>query len=224
MFEEELELEKKEGGGFGPLIIILALVAILVGGIGFVIWQNSQTLKPEDAAKALTANFDAQGPALVHFHSGLVAPSVEDKTSDPHYKLLQKAGILTTKPVKGKGVQVDLTATGEKTISSFPEFKKTKETDGTYAYIVPLAKKELVKVDSVTKITPTRAQVEYTWKWKPNELGTIFDASGPTVKSFNTWDRSTLIEKYGADFYSAGPQKITIILVKGAKGWKPATE
>jgi hypothetical protein len=224
MFEEELELEKQEGGGFGPLIIIFALVAILVGGVGFVIWQNSQTLKPEDAAKALAANFDAQGPAFVHFHSGLVSPSVEDKISDPHYKLLQKAGILTTKPVKGKGVQVDLTAAGEKEISSFPDFKKTKEADGTYAYSVPLAQKELVKVDNVTKISPSRAQVEYTWKWKPNELGAIFDASGPTVKSFNTWDRSTLIQKYGADFYSADPQKITVILVKGANGWKPATE
>src|SRR5690242_13402594 len=90
MFEQELEMEKKEGRGYGPLVIIFALVAILVGGLGYVIYTNTQTLKPEEAAKLINAGFTAQGPAVVHFHSGAVAPSVADKTSDPHYKLLQK--------------------------------------------------------------------------------------------------------------------------------------
>ena len=31
--------------------------------------------------------------------------------------------------------------------------------------------------------------------------GDLFDAAGPAVKAFNTWDRSTLIDKYGANFY-----------------------
>lgn len=223
MFEEELELEKKEGGGFGPLIIIFALVAILVGGVGYIFWQNSQTLKPEQATQVLNEGFKTQGPVYIHFHSGLVSPSVDDKVSDPQYKLLSKIGILTTKP-KGKNVQINLTADGEKKISSIPDFQKSQEPDGTYAYSVPLATRELVQIDKITKITPSKVQVEYTWKWKPTEIGNSFDAAGPAVKSFNTWDRSVLIDKYGADFYNAGPQKVTIVLVKSNKGWQPATD
>lgn len=223
MFEEELELEKKEGGGYGPLTIILALVAILVGGVGYIFYTNTQTLKPEVAAQILNDGFKTQGPVFIHFHSGLVTPSVDDKVSDPQYKLLSKIGILTTR-TKGRNVQIDLTSDGEKKISAIPEFQKSNEPDGTIAYSVPLATKELVKVDKVTKITPTKMQVEYTWKWNPTEIGKLFDAAGPTVKSFSTWDRSVLIDKYGADFYNAAPQKLTVVLVKGSKGWQPATE
>ena len=224
MFEQELEMEKKEGRGYGPLIIIFALVAILVGGVGYVVWTNTQTMKPEEAAQIISSGFAAQGPAVTRFHSGTITPSVADKTSDPNYKLLQKIGILTAKPGKNQVVQVDLTPDGEKRISALPEFQKTKEADGTTLYTVPLATRELVKVDKVTKITPSRIQIDYTWKWKPNDFGNLFDAAGPTVKSFSTWDRSTLIDKYGAAFYNADPQKVTVTMVKGSKGWQPATE
>lgn len=224
MFEEELELEKKEGGGFGPLIIIFALVAIFVGGIGYIIWQNRQTLKPEEAAQVIQAQFAAQGPASLHFHTGMVAPSVNDKPTDPHYKLLQKAGLLTVKPGKGMAMNIALTPDGEKKITAIPEFAKSTEEDGTTLYTVPLATKQLVQVVKVTKITPSKAQVEYTWKWRPNDMGELFEASGPAVKAFNTWDRSTLIQKYGADFYDQDAQKITVNMIKGSKGWQFAPE
>jgi hypothetical protein len=223
MFEQELEMEKKEGRGYGPLVIIFALVAILVGGVGYVIYSNMQTMKPEEAAQIINSGFAAQGPSVVHFHSGLVSPSVADKISDPHYKLLQKAGILTTKTAK-QNLQVDLTADGEKKISAFPEFQKVKESDGSILYTVPLATRQLLTVDKITKITPSKVQLDYTWKWKPNEMGNLFDASGPLVKSFNTWDRSVLIDKYGVDFYNAEPKKVSVVLVKGKKGWEPASE
>ncbi len=223
MFEEELELEKQEGGGYGPLIIIIALIAVVIGGVGYIFYTNTQTLKPEAAAQILKDGFKTEGPVFIHFHSGLVTPSVDDKVSDPQYKLLSKVGILTTK-TKGRNVQINLTPNGEKMISSIPEFQKSNEADGTVAYSVPLATKELVTVDKVTKITPSKVQVEYTWKWRPTDLGNSFDAAGPTVKSFSTWDRSVLIDKYGADFYNAAPQKLTMVLVKGSKGWQPATE
>ncbi len=62
MFEEELELEKKEGGGFGPVIVIVLMVALIVGGIGYVVWQGTQTLKPDEATKVLTAALQQQNP------------------------------------------------------------------------------------------------------------------------------------------------------------------
>ena len=68
--------------------------------------------------------------------------------------------------------------------------------------------------------SPTRAQVDFTWKWETNKLGNLFDASGSMVKGFNTWDRATLIQKYGANFYRSDPTRVTIALTKGNAGWQ----
>ncbi|HEX6879574.1 MAG TPA: hypothetical protein VF135_04350, partial [Terriglobales bacterium] len=152
MFEEEIEFDKKEGGGFGPLIVIVAMVALLVGGIGWFVWQSAQTIKPDQATKYLTASFNTKGPAVVRFHTGLLTSSVNDKLDDPHYKLLEKAGIITAKKGKGDQIDVALTEKGEKMISGFPELKKVNDSDGSTLYTVPLATKELVKVDKITKL------------------------------------------------------------------------
>lgn len=224
MFEAELELEKKEGGGFGPLLIILLMVGIVIGGIGYMVWQARQTLKPEEAAQILTASFAAKGPAIVRFHAGTVAYDATDDPSGPHYKLLQKLGIVTTKPGKNGTLLVQLTPAGEKQISAFPEFKKKTDGEGGVEYKVPLATKELVKVEKVTRLSPSSAVVEYSWKWKPNELGKQFDAAGSAVQSFNSWERATLIQKYGVDFYDAPPQKTAAKMIKRYDGWHFATE
>ena len=57
----------------------------------------------------------------------------------------------------------------------------------------------------------------------------IFDAirkpfAGPAVKAFNTWDRATLIQKYGAAFYHEAPKSVVIAAMKTDKGWQIATE
>ena len=75
-----------------------------------------------------------------------------------------------------------------------------------------------------TMANPSHAIVEFTWKWEPNQLGEAFDASGPLVKSFNTWERGTLIQKYAADFYHANPVRTTVTLAKVGKGWQIAAE
>jgi hypothetical protein len=77
------------------------------------------------------------------------------------------------------------------------------------------------------KVTMTgmrRATAEFTWAWEPNKMGDLFDASGPLVKSFNTWDRGTLIDKYGAKFYHATPTKVIMAFFKADKGWPVAAE
>ena len=62
MFEQELEMEKKEGSAFGPVLIILLLVGLFVGGIGFVIFQGKQTPKPAEASAIVEAKLKSAGP------------------------------------------------------------------------------------------------------------------------------------------------------------------
>jgi hypothetical protein len=87
---------------------------------------------------------------------------------------------------------------------------------------VPLAERKLVSIDKVTMLKPHLARVEYTWKWESNRLGQEFDASGSLVRSFNSWDRATLIKSYGVDFYATAPSKASVVLMEGETGtWKP---
>ena len=64
------------------------------------------------------------------------------------------------------------------------------------------------------------ATVEYKWKWLPNQMGDVFDAGGSLVKSFNLWDRQSLIDKYEADFYRGNPTKSTLAFARTDRGWK----
>jgi hypothetical protein len=67
------------------------------------------------------------------------------------------------------------------------------------------------------------AIVEYNWRWVPNKLGDAFDAGGPLVKSFNLWERQTLINKYAVAFYNGNPTKSTLVVVRNGKEWKLPT-
>ncbi len=227
MFESEEQLEKKSSGGNASLrflVILLVIIGVAVGGIYLYVRQAGKPLTQEQAAVIIKTILKAKGPAVVHFHAGLVQPSVDEKPRDPHYKLLEKAGYLKLAPAYGGGLKVELTPLGEGTFSRFPELQKVKNADGTMAYVVPLADRELVAINKVTTLSPSSAVVEYTWKWMPNKVGADFDASGKLVQSFNTWDRSVLIDKYGVDFYNGSHSKTTVNLVKASKGWEIAVD
>lgn len=225
MFEQEVELEKRENSVV-PLLLIVAMIVLVVGAAGYFVWQNKQVLSAADAGSAITTILHNQGPATVKFHVGMVKPSVDEKPADPHYRLLEKAGVVTLgKKSKDEIYPVALTTDGEKLLAQIPGVSKTKEKDGTDLYMVPLAERRLVEISKVTMNSPTRATVLYNWKWEPNRLGNLFDASGSLVKGFNTWDRATLIDKYGADFYHADPTKVQIVLSKPDHGpWQPFVE
>ena len=89
---------------------------------------------------------------------------------------------------------------------------------------MPLAERKLAEVGKITMLSPSKATAQYSWKWETTKGGELFDAAGPAVKAFNTWDRSTLIEKYGANFYHSAPTKVTVQLVNDAKGWEISNE
>ena len=102
--------------------------------------------------------------------------------------------------------------------------EKTTEKNGTVSYVVPIAERRLLAVDRVTMIGLGRATVEFTWKWEPNRLGEVFDVSGSLVKTFNTWERATLISDYAANFYHGEAKQAVISVVKSDHVWKIAEE
>jgi len=224
LFAAEIEMEKKTSN-FLPLILVLGLIIVVGGTIFYFVKGARDVLTVPVATNAVNQILKAQGPSTVRFSTGTVVSNLNEKTNDPHYKLLAKAGIITTKPKGFNTLIVALNPAGEKLFSEIGGVQKSTNPDKTVTYLVPLAERQLVAVNNVTMIRPHLAKVDYTWKWAPNRLGKEFDASGELVKSFATWDRATLIKTYGADFYNAGPTKASIVLMEGNDGsWKPYTE
>ena len=220
MFEAEVEMERRSS--FLPLLLMLCLLAGIMGLATYVLLQvRSKTpLNAQEASGLVTAALHGPGPAVIHFRTGLVKSSAEEKPGDPNYRLLEKAGIIKLAKAPHGAVQVSLTPGGERLLSSLPEFKKTKETDGTFLYRAPLAQRQFVSIAGVNMIGVNTATVDYNWKWVPNQLGNVFDAGGPLVKGFNMWERQTLITKYEADFYNASSTRSTLALVRSDAGWK----
>jgi len=219
MFESEIEMEKSQSS-FGPLVLVFALVAIVVGGIGYFVYQQKRGLPQEDAKATVLSIISERGSAKVSFQTGNVSAWGGERVTDPHYRLLEKAGIIKIGKI-GEKTPVTLTAEGEKLLTSIPEYTKKADKDGAVTHIVPLATRKLVAVDQITMLTHTTARVDYSWKWEPTALGNDFDAGGKLVKSFTTWDRSVLIDKHGAAFYNADPERVAIVLAKKYDGWKP---
>lgn len=227
MFEQELELEKKENT-IVPLLLIVALILAVVGVAGYYLVENRKVLTMDQATQVAASALKQQGPATLQFHAGLVKSSVNDDPKAPDYRLLEKAGLVTVG--KGQGTYgntypVALTSAGEQMLKRIDGVITSQEKDGTKLYVVPLAERQLVRVSQIKMLSPTRASIIMAWSWKTNPLGDMFDASGDMVRSFNTWDRATLIQKFGADFYHAAPTEVMLSLVKTDKGvWQIATE
>ena len=223
MFEQEIELEKRTSS-IVPLLLIVSLIVAIAGVSLYFVMESRRVLTTAEATPALQANVESLGPVTLHFATGVLTTSVDQRPHDPHYRLLEKEGYLKIgKDVRYK-TPVALTPKGEAWLNSIPGVKKSKDKDNNDQYAVPLAERKMGEVGKITMLTPSKATVEYTWKWETTKGGDLFDASGPAVKAFNTWDRSTLIDKYGANFYHAAPTKVIALLVKGASGWSISNE
>ena len=222
MFEAEVEMERRSS--FLPLVLMMCLVAGIAGLAVYIVLQvRARTpLTAQQATEIVTASVRGPGHAVVHFRTGVVKPSEEDKPGEPNYRLLEKAGIVKLAKAKGTATQVTLTPKGEQLLAALPGFKKTEEADGTVLYQAPLADRQFLSVAGVEMTGVNTATVSYNWKWIPNQLGDVFDAGGPMVKSFNLWERQTLITKYGVDFYHADATKSSLACERIGKEWKLA--
>ena len=225
MFEQEIEMEKRQSS-IVPLLIIVVAILTIVGFSGYYVIQAQKVLSNQEASGVASDVLRSQGPASVHFHTGMVKASVNDKPHDPHYRLLEKAGLISLGKdtgTYGQTTPISLTQQGQRLMTELGA-TMIKEKDGTQSYTVPLATRELTSVDKVNMLSPSRATVDITWKWQPNKLGNLFDASGSLVKGFGTWDRAILIQKYGADFYHGDPTKVSLGMMKTDRGWQIAVE
>ena len=225
MFEQELEMEQKNSSII-PLLLIICLAGVIVGSVGYWIVQSRKTLSPEQATTAVSEILKKQGPVTLIFRTGTVEPSINEKPRDPHYKLMEKAGLLKTADVKGKDrVNVTLTPEGEKVIAAIPELRKREDKDGTTVLFVPLAQKKVIAITKVTMSGPNLARIEYTWQWAPTPVGDIFDTNSKFVKTFNIWDTQTLISKYDVNYYHGEPAKAVVNMVRGDNDtWRVAQE
>ncbi len=211
---------KRKTSSIVPLLLIVSLIIAIVGVSLYFVAESRKVLATAEAAPVVLASLDAQGPATLHFQTGVIKGSVNEKPHDPHYRLLEKAGYIRTgKETKGK-TPVSLTPEGKAFLNEITGVKKSTGKDGNDEYAVPLAQRKLLEIGRITMVSPSQATVEYSWKWETTKAGELFDAAGPAVKAFNTWDRSTLINKYGANFYHAAPTKVAVSLVKSEKGWQ----
>ncbi len=225
MFEDEIKMEEKSSNVI-PLLMALGLVVAIVGGIGYFIMESKRSVSQQEASRIVSDILKAQGPAKVHFHVGKVEPSMDEKPFDPHYRLLEKIGMVKLGKPTYKGIDVTLTSKGAEELKACNALEE-KNADGSDAYTVPLANRKLVAVNKVEMSRPGVAQVAYTWNWQPTQLGDDFDANSKVMSTLPVWDRTVLIQKYGADFYKdAEAKKVVINLAwdDKSKTWKPVTE
>jgi hypothetical protein len=218
MFEQELQMEKRQS----TIIPLLLIVVLIVGVVGVTIYflaENRKVLTAAEATPVIQRSVENQLPASVHFQTGSISSDASEDPSRPHYRLLEKAGYIKIgKAVKGK-TSVSLTPQGQAFLDELAGVEHVRK-DGNDEYMIPLAHRKFIQVGKITMQPPGKAVVEYTWKWEPTKAGDLFDAEGPLVKSFGTYERTTLIEKYGANTYHEGPSTVAVVLVKGDNGWE----
>ena len=223
MFEQELELEKRNSSVV-PLLLIVVMILSIVGLAVYYLLQSRQVVSEKEARDVITASLQSMGPVTIHFETGLVKASVEEKPHDPNYRLFDKAGLINIGKDQGWKTPVTLTSKGRDFFKAIPGVTRSKDKDGSDIYLVPIAERKLASINKIVMTGTGRASVEYTWKWETNQVGDLLDASGPLVKGFNTWDRATLISKYGANFYHGEPTHVVVALMKGDRGWHIALE
>jgi predicted transcriptional regulator len=223
MFEQEVELEKHQSSVV-PLLLIVGLIVGIVGIAGYFVHENSRVLSMQEATALATNLLKQQSVPEVRFHTGMFKEGYTETTTDARYRMLAKVGVIKIGKTKGDVTPVTLTPKGEEMLKQISGVDKFKDKNDTDSYVVPLAERKLVAVSNITKIRAGRCLMEYTWQWQPNVLGEFFDVEGATVKSFSTWDRATLIDKHGANFFHQAPTKVAILTARDDKGWMPVTE
>src|SRR5581483_3451151 len=157
MFEQEIEMERRESSVV-PLLLIVAMILMFVGVAGYYVWQNKQVLSTAEAGNVISASLKAQGPAVVQFHTGMVKASINEKPQDPHYRMLEKIGIVKLGKANAAGriFPIAITPQGEKLLAEIPDVQKVREKDGTDLYVVPLAQRRLMEISKVTMVNPER--------------------------------------------------------------------
>src|SRR5688572_11596427 len=90
-----------------------------------------------------------------------------------------------------------LTPTGEATSANWT--KGNGGPAGGTAWTIPIARRELLGVPRLTAVGDDSTQVEFDWKWTPNEVGTGLRESIPKTGSFFDQSRQGRASCLGSD-------------------------
>ena len=224
MFEEEIKMEERSSNLL-PLLMIASLVLGVVAVVAFLIVEGTRKVSDEQALAATKAVVLAQGPETLRFQVGFVKPGMGDQPFDPHYRLLEKAGLVKLGKPTYKGLDVKLTPAGAELLRACGA-QEQENKDGTVGYTAILAERKLLKVTKAETVSSRKAVVEYEWTWQATQLGLVFDVNGPTMAKLPVYDTAVLIQKYGAEYYTeAKPRTASFTLVWDERGntWRPGS-
>ena len=223
MFEDEIKMEERSSN-ITPLLMAAMLILGALGVAGYLIMESTRSVGQQDALAATKTEIAARGPEKIHFHVGFVKPGM-DEPFDPHYRLLEKAGLVKLGKPTYKGLEVKLTPAGAALLQACGAQEK-KDQDGNIAYTVPLAERKLLEVTKVEMVNSRKAVVEYAWDWQPTPLGLVFDISSPAMAKLPIHDRAVLIQKYGATYYQEQKPKtsaLTLLWDEKNRKWRLAS-
>jgi hypothetical protein len=219
VIEPESELEKGESSAI-PFLIITVLVFAIASAVLYFVLEPRKLPSAEEATRLVTNALNAEGPTTVRFHTGQVKDRPGENPRDPRYRLLQEAGVLEVASPVGSRTPVSLTDRGSEILSGIVGMKRSKDADGTDAYVVPLAVRRVVDITHISMEGAEQATIEYTWEWQPNVHGEIFDRLGPAVTLMTAADQLELVNKFAVRFYHAVPKEEMIRAIKSPHGWQ----
>lgn len=125
----------------------------------------------EEATQRKIKNYMELTPQVaVLYHHGLVEPKVTSRDARAPGKVYQN------NPVFWRFIERYVGTEKADKYWQQTGFQSTRET-------FPVAQREFIEVTGITKQGETQAMVEFTWRWKPNEIGKALDSSTSEFKS-----------------------------------------
>ena len=224
MFEDEVRMEEKSSSIL-PLLMVATLVLGVLAIAGYLIRESMRTVSDQQALASTKAVVAAWGPEKVHFQVGFLKPATGAQPFDPHYRLLEKAGLVKLGKPTYRGLDVKLTPAGADLLRACGA-QEEKNQDGTVGYTVTLAERKLLKVTKVEMLSSRKAVVQYEWSWQPTQFGLVFDLNGPAMAKLPVYDAAVLIDKCGATYYTeAKPQTgaFTLVWDQQRHIWRPGS-
>src|SRR5262245_33734368 len=126
MCAQDIDMERRQSSGV-PLLLIIAMILAFVGVAAYYDLQNSTVLTATEADNEISASLKPDGPVTMHFKTGKVAASVQQRPHDANYRLLEKAGLLKIGTDNGRFTPVELTNKGEALFGEIPGVVKTRD-------------------------------------------------------------------------------------------------
>src|SRR5258705_10570881 len=143
MFEQEIEMEQRQSSVV-PLSVIMAMNLAFVVVAGYYVIQNKRVISVVEANSLITASLKSDGPVTIHFQTGRVAASMQERPQDANYRLFEKAGLVKIGKDNGHFTPGELTQSGRAFFAEIPGVVKSKDPkDNAHSYLVPVAERRL---------------------------------------------------------------------------------